>query len=157
MAIVVAMKHPQFAARFREAVEHGVKSKGVVNTQEGLARLFKVSGVMVWSYRNGEKLPRMSTAVRIANALGVDVNWLLTGAGDMLGQSGGAGETPVREGSTPDVVALNPERVAADEDEAELLRQYRLLPKSGGARLRVKAAIADELAVVVSEKQAPAG
>lgn len=73
------MKHPEFGKRFRLAVEHA----GVEDTQEALATRLGVSGVMIWSYRNGDKLPRMNTAVRISKALGVNVNWLMTGDGPM--------------------------------------------------------------------------
>lgn len=71
------MKHPDFAMRFKQAVKHA----GVEDTQEALSRLLGVSTVMIWSYRNGDKLPRMNTATRIANILGVSVEWLLTGTG----------------------------------------------------------------------------
>ena len=70
------MKHPDFASRFNEAVQRS----GVKDTQEALAKLLGVSSVMIWSYRNGEKLPRMDTATRIATKLNVSVDWLLTGA-----------------------------------------------------------------------------
>lgn len=73
------MKHPEFARRFKEAVV----AAGVSDTQDSLAKLLGVSTVTIWSYRNGDKLPRMSTATRIAKALGVSVNWLLTGEGAM--------------------------------------------------------------------------
>ncbi|WP_444934954.1 LexA family protein [Microbulbifer sp. JTAC008] len=76
------MKHPDFAKRFKRAVTHA----GVEDTQEALARLFQVSTVTIWSYRNGEKLPRMSTATRIAETLGVSVDWLLTGTGKDPGE-----------------------------------------------------------------------
>ncbi len=78
------MKYPDFAQRFNDAVAHAVQSRGVIDTQEALARLFKVSGVTIWSYRNGEKMPRMAMAVRIAAELGVNVTWLLSGSGGML-------------------------------------------------------------------------
>ncbi|WP_444890023.1 LexA family protein [Microbulbifer sp. DLAB2-AA] len=86
------MKHPDFAKRFKQAVTHA----GVEDTQEALARLFDVSTVTIWSYRNGEKLPRMSTATRIAETLGVSVDWLLTGAGKgpgLLGNTEGSNVT----------------------------------------------------------------
>lgn len=73
------MNKLSFAERFKQAV----KSSGVDDTQEALGRLLGVSPVMIWSYRSGEKMPRMSTAIRMADALGVNVNWLLTGQGRM--------------------------------------------------------------------------
>lgn len=84
------MKHPDFAQRFQEAVA----SAGVPDSQDELGRLLGVSGVMIWSYRNGEKLPRMATALRIAEKLGVSVNWLLMGEGPMKPDS--SGEPPQR-------------------------------------------------------------
>lgn len=74
------MKHPDFAKRFRKAVQVA----GVEDSQQALGKLIGVSGVTIWSYRNGEKLPRMATAAKIAGALGINVNWLLTGAGPMM-------------------------------------------------------------------------
>lgn len=74
------MKYPEFAKRFKSAVKHS----GVEDTQEGLSKLLGVSSVMIWSYRNGEKMPRMSTATRMAETLGVSVDWLLTGKGEQL-------------------------------------------------------------------------
>lgn len=83
------MKNTEFAARFIKAVEEAqINDK----TQEGLGKLFGVSGVSIWSYRAGEKLPRMSTALRIAAALKVNVEWLLQGTGPM--RLGGAAEQP---------------------------------------------------------------
>lgn len=70
------MKHPEFARKFKQAVAMA----GVDDTQRGLSKLLGVSEVMIWSYRNGEKLPRMSTATRIASELGVSVAWLLSDA-----------------------------------------------------------------------------
>ena len=77
MVNLLGMDKAGFAARFKEAVEQA----GVEDSQEALGRLLGVSGVMIWAYRSGEKLPRMSTATRIAEKLGVNVNWLLTGRG----------------------------------------------------------------------------
>jgi SOS-response transcriptional repressor LexA len=73
------MEKKLFADRFKIAVSES----GVADTQEALGRLLGVSPVMIWSYRSGEKMPRMSTAARMAEALGVNVNWLLTGQGSM--------------------------------------------------------------------------
>ncbi|ODS24298.1 hypothetical protein AB835_04540 [Candidatus Endobugula sertula] len=77
------MKHPKFAKRFNQAVSLA----GVKNTQRALSKLLGVSEVMIWSYKNGEKLPRMAMAVKIADELGVSVNWLLQGIGDPIKQA----------------------------------------------------------------------
>ena len=74
------MKHPKFAKRFNEAVALA----GVESTQKALSKLLGVSEVMIWSYRNGEKLPRMAMALTIADELGVSVDWLLQGNGDPI-------------------------------------------------------------------------
>ena len=72
------MKHPNFAKRFNQAVSLA----GVASTQKALSKLLGVSEVMIWSYRNGEKLPRMAMALKIADEFGVSVDWLLQGNGD---------------------------------------------------------------------------
>lgn len=89
------MKHSEFAERFKAAVRYA----GVEDTQQALSRLLGVSPVMVWSYRNGEKLPRMSTATRIAGKLGVPVEWLLTGTGPGPGQPSAIREAPKEYGA----------------------------------------------------------
>lgn len=71
------MKHPDFAQRFNEAV----KLSGVESTQKALGELLGVSEVMIWSYRNGEKLPRMAMALKMSDLFGVSVDWLLQGRG----------------------------------------------------------------------------
>lgn len=70
--------------------------------------------------------------------------------------------TEMSAAAKPPLIKIEADRYAASDDEAELLRNYRRLPETGGARLRVKAALADELAALeqastMSEKQAPAG
>ena len=71
------MRHPEFATRFKQAVTLA----GVEDTQKSLARLIGVSEVMIWSYKNGEKLPRMAMALTIADKLNISVEWLLQGTG----------------------------------------------------------------------------
>jgi transcriptional regulator with XRE-family HTH domain len=72
------MKHPKFAERFN----HAVNLSGVESTQKALGKLLGVSEVMIWSYRNGEKLPRMAMALKMADEFGVSVDWLLQGTGE---------------------------------------------------------------------------
>jgi transcriptional regulator with XRE-family HTH domain len=74
------MKHPKFAKRFNEAVTLA----GVESTQKALSKLLGVSEVMIWSYRNGEKLPRMAMALKMADEFGVSIDWLLQGRGDPI-------------------------------------------------------------------------
>ncbi len=74
------MKHPKFAERFNQAVSLA----GVESTQKALGKLLGVSEVMIWSYRNGEKLPRMAMALKMADEFGVSVDWLLQGNGEPI-------------------------------------------------------------------------
>lgn len=141
---LAGMKYPDFAARFKAAVEHGVATKDVVDTQDALAKLFEVSGVMVWSYRNGEKMPRMGTAVRIANALGVNVNWLLAGDGDM--ERNRLIDLVEKDRLTANGASVvNLERMARDDQEAELLIRFRMLDPDGGGRDRALGFLKDEI------------
>lgn len=71
------MEHPEFAKRFNLAVQKA----GVEDTLKALSRLLEVSQVTVWSYKSGTKLPRVSTAKRVAQKLGVSTEWLLDGTG----------------------------------------------------------------------------
>ncbi|MFT7389520.1 MAG: transcriptional regulator with XRE-family HTH domain [Candidatus Endobugula sp.] len=74
------MKHPDFAERFTQAVT----LSGVETTQKALGKLLGVSEVMIWSYRNGEKLPRMAMALHMAEVFGVSIDWLLQGRGQPI-------------------------------------------------------------------------
>lgn len=74
------MKHPEFADRFNQAVA----LSGVETTQKALGKLLGVSEVMIWSYRNGEKLPRMTMALNMAEVFGVSIDWLLQGRGQPI-------------------------------------------------------------------------
>jgi transcriptional regulator with XRE-family HTH domain len=74
------MKHPDFAERFTQAVT----LSGVETTQKALGKLLGVSEVMIWSYRNGEKLPRMAMALNMAEVFGVSIDWLLQGRGQPI-------------------------------------------------------------------------
>ncbi len=74
------MKHPQFAERFNKAVS----LSGAESTQKALGKLLGVSEVMIWSYRNGEKLPRMAMALKMAEEFGVSIDWLLQGTGEPI-------------------------------------------------------------------------
>lgn len=63
------------------------KAKGAPQSQVGLSEWFKnehgikVSGPMLSKYRNHDELPRMSKCRDFAVALGVNVEWLLSGRG----------------------------------------------------------------------------
>lgn len=76
------MKSPDlaFAGRFKTACLSNYK---LPTTQNDLGKVMSVSGAMISFYRSGEKLPAMTTAIRIAMICGVSVEWLLTGRGDM--------------------------------------------------------------------------
>ena len=77
-------KHTGFAKRFQQVVTRS----GVEDTQRSLAKLLGVSEVSIWNYKNGEKLPGMAMAVKIADTFDSSVDWLLQGRG-----------SPVRENS----------------------------------------------------------
>ena len=73
------MKYPEFADRFVTAIEEAKPALPARN--EDLGKLFGVSGPMISYWRQGDKLPSMDTAIKIANRCGVCVEWLLTGNG----------------------------------------------------------------------------
>lgn len=77
LAILIAMKHQDFAERFRQAC----RQADAPSTMEALGRYLGVGTTMAWNYVNGEKLPSMEKAVEMALKLGVCVEWLLTGRG----------------------------------------------------------------------------
>ena len=88
------MKYPEFANRFREACEDAK----VPITQESLGKFFGVSGTMAWYYLNGEKLPSMDKAIKMASKLGISVEWLLTGKGQKY---------PLQEGANEDFINIS--------------------------------------------------
>ena len=100
------MKHPKFAARFNQAVT----LSGVKSTQKALGKLLGVSEVMIWSYRNGEKLPRMAMALNMAEEFGVSINWLLQGTGEPINlaitEKSAKNKTKRRRKSTQAIVDL---------------------------------------------------
>ena len=75
--IVIAVKNESFAHRFQAICAERYPDM----TLKELGRAFGVSDVTVWAYNHGEKLPSMSTALVLANHLGVCVEWLLTERG----------------------------------------------------------------------------
>jgi transcriptional regulator with XRE-family HTH domain len=75
----LGMKHRGFSGRLNQAIA----AANVAHTQKALGRLFGVAGATAWYYINGEKLPSMAKAIDIAMTLGVSVDWLMTGRGDM--------------------------------------------------------------------------
>ena len=88
------MKYPEFATRLHEACEDAK----VPITQESLGKFFGVSGTMAWYYLNGEKLPSMDKAIKMASKLGISVEWLLTGKGQKY---------PVPEGENEDFINIS--------------------------------------------------
>jgi len=71
------MEYKDFSIRFKKAC----KDSNAPKAQEALGRYLGVSGTMVWFYRNGERIPGINNATHIADTLGVNVEWLLTGKG----------------------------------------------------------------------------
>lgn len=112
------MKNEEFAKRFKQAVKYA----GVPDTQDALGKLFGVSGVTIWSYRNGDKLPRMKRASEMARILGVNVNWLMTGEGQMVDSN---------QLTEEEIEILKTYREAVQEDQLYLLQTTRLVGKKG--------------------------
>lgn len=77
------MKNQAFALRFRALLEEA----GIDATQPAVARAFGCSITMAWNYLNGEKLPGMANAIKMATRLGCCVEYLLTGRGPKRPQS----------------------------------------------------------------------
>ena len=75
--IIREMKYPEFAERFKSACTEA----NAPQAQNDLGKFIGVSGPMAWSYRNGDKLPSMNTAITISEKLKINVEWLLTGNG----------------------------------------------------------------------------
>lgn len=71
------MKNQAFALRLRTLLDEA----GIDATQPAVARAFGCSVTMAWNYLNGEKLPGMANAIKIATRLGCCVEYLLTGRG----------------------------------------------------------------------------
>lgn len=73
------MKFQDFAQRFATVLREA--RPPLPTTNKDLGRVFDLSGPMISYLRNGDKLPSMETAQRIASRCGVCVEWLLTGRG----------------------------------------------------------------------------
>lgn len=88
---------PNLTVRLNRALEG---SRGPAKTKSALARACGVAPSSVTSWLNGEtKNLKVDNLARAAKALGVDLTWLTTGAGEMYtnNNSGGArGGEPVR-------------------------------------------------------------
>jgi transcriptional regulator with XRE-family HTH domain len=118
------MKHPDFAERFKQAVIHA----GVKNTQKHLAKILGVSEVMIWSYKNGEKLPRMSTALRIAETLNVSIEWLLQGKHSVIAEAPATYHTETATSTTAEMIDLLSKLTEKQRREAlMLLKQHFLI------------------------------
>jgi len=73
------MKYPEYAGRFKRLWNESDAPK----TQKELAKWLDYSQPMINYWLNGEKLPSMDTAIKIANKFGVCVEWLITGKGSV--------------------------------------------------------------------------
>ena len=73
----MSTKHPEFAKRFKQIIVR----EGINDSPKHLSKLLGVSEVMIWSYKNGKKLPRMAMAIKIADTFNTTVEWLLQGTG----------------------------------------------------------------------------
>ena len=72
------MKYSEYAGRFKRLWNESDAPK----TQKELAKWLDYSQPMINYWLNGEKLPSMDTAIKIANKFGVCVEWLITGKGE---------------------------------------------------------------------------
>jgi transcriptional regulator with XRE-family HTH domain len=108
------MKHPDFAERFKQAV----RQSGVKDTQKELSKLFGVSEVMIWSYKNGEKLPRMAMAISIAEKLNTSVEWLLQGTGSAIKEPMATYDASPLKKSTREAIDLLESLSEAERKEA---------------------------------------
>lgn len=72
------MKYSEYAGRFKRLWSESDAPK----TQKELAKWLDYSQPMINYWLNGEKLPSMDTAIKIANKFGVCVEWLITGKGE---------------------------------------------------------------------------
>ena len=71
------MKYSEYAERFKSICKESDAQK----TQKELAKWLDYSQPMINYWINGEKLPSMDTAIKIADKFGVCVEWLMTGKG----------------------------------------------------------------------------
>ena len=67
----------EFGARFKRLA----REAGYATTQAEIARVLSCSKTTAWNYLNGDKLPAMDNAVKVAEVLGCCVEYLLTGRG----------------------------------------------------------------------------
>ena len=135
-AQVVSMKHPEFAKRFKQALAHA----GIKDSQRELSKLLGVSEVMIWSYKNGKKLPRMAMAIKIANAFNTTVEWLLQGTGRAVREPVAeydttGGNTAIARELMTYVESLN----ASEQEEAlHLLKKHFQTPETDHDSSRVE-------------------
>ncbi|WP_461521558.1 helix-turn-helix domain-containing protein [Porticoccus sp.] len=74
------MTHGQlFGKRLKAAFKHA----GVGGSLRDKSKVVGLSPSMIGSMESGEKLPSTKTAVKLANQLGVCVEWLINGKGPM--------------------------------------------------------------------------
>ena len=119
------MKHPNFAQRFKQAV----KDSGVKDTQKELSKLLGVSEVMIWSYKNGEKLPRMAMAISIAEKLNTSVEWLLQGRHPVVRERSGSYSAKPMKKSTKEAVDILESLSEIERKEAIKLLQKHFKKK----------------------------
>ena len=60
-----------------EKIKLAMKLSGI--SQAELARCSGLTPVSISRYVNGSRIPKLSAAVNVANALGVSVDWLIGG------------------------------------------------------------------------------
>jgi len=73
------MKHPEYAKRFRDLWK---ETEEAPKTQKELAKWLGYAQPTISDWLNGEKLPSMETAIKIAAKFGCCVEYLITGKGE---------------------------------------------------------------------------
>ena len=73
-------RQDEFSERFNEACKKTGHDK---MTQIELGEILGVSGPVINRYRNGKRLPAITTAIKMSELLGVSLDWLMTGRGSL--------------------------------------------------------------------------
>ena len=78
---------------------------------------------MIWSYKNGEKLPRMGTALRMASVFNVSIEWLLQGKTTIISDNVTAYNSSQADQATQNILAFIKQLSPTERKQAlEILR-----------------------------------
>jgi len=136
---------------FCERLEGLLKSKGI--SAEDLARMSGLNATSVSRYRSGAREPTASGLLALAVALGVTMEWLLTGS--PLAISGSvAGTTAAKMLEAAKAAA--PERIVLNDAPAGSAASYQEVSALREENQRLRDIIAGVRALVASEPLSPA-